>query len=105
MSNVTDIRNARDAISAGVMVQTALGAMARNDRRDDIMALVHIVLTANAVQSELHTQMQLEGHDELTVTQQAAWDAADEARDRAKAALPGALGLAVADIDLLRGVL
>ena len=103
MSNVTDIRDARHAVDAAAMVNAALGALSAH--RADVMALVQTIRAADAVQIELHTQMRLMGHDELTQTQDAAWSAADDARERARKALPGALGLTEADLQLLHGVI
>ncbi|WP_206753234.1 hypothetical protein, partial [Escherichia coli] len=63
------------------------------------------IKAADAICSELHTQMRLLGHDELTATQEASWSAAEDARDRARKALPGALGLTEDDLKLLHGVI
>lgn len=94
-------------VSTASMVETAMGALGRAEdiRRNAIMARVRTILTADAVCSELHTQMRLMGHDELTASQEAAWDAAESARESARKALPSVLGLTEDDLKLLGKVL
>lgn len=103
--NVIPIRDPAHAVSAAAMVKTALDAFASGERRDAIMGHVRTIIASDRVHSELHTQMVLMQRQELTALQEASWDAAQNARDHARAALPGALGLTEADIDFLRGVL
>ena len=100
---MSNLRQITDAAALRDATRLAMDALATH--RTDVMALVQTINASRAIQAELHTQMQLMGHDELTVTQQMSWDAADDARDRARLALPGALGLTEADLQLLHGVI
>lgn len=102
MGNVHEIRDPR---AAATLLQVALSTLGRCERRDEIMGHVSDIIAADRLQAELHGLFVESGADYPTDTNEALWNQAQGIRDRARAALPGAIGLTEADIDLLRVVL
>jgi hypothetical protein len=80
-----------NGVNAATMVQTALMALGRVEERvsltQELRHHLAIARSGRAIIDELYEQMRLTGARDLTPTQDAAWQAAEDAEQSAQAAI------------------